>query len=96
MLIFCIGIVKIERWLALSVMEDFSEQSRFDDNQIGYDGEEQFQEQYEQPQEQQFDSGREFEGNHNNSNNNVDSEGNEFRDSSFSSRADAAAGLVRL
>ncbi|KAL6140727.1 hypothetical protein ACLB2K_059023 [Fragaria x ananassa] len=75
-------------------MEDFSEQSRFDDNQIGYDWEEQFQEQYEQPQEQQFDSGREFEGNHNNSNNNVDSEGNEFRDSSFSSRADAAAGKL--
>ncbi|KAM5579432.1 hypothetical protein ABKV19_009284 [Rosa sericea] len=69
-------------------MEDFSEQSGFDDNQIGYDGEEeQFQEQFEQPQEQQFDSGREFEANHN-----VDSEGNEFRESSF--RADSAAGKL--
>lgn len=72
-------------------MEDFSEQSRFDENQIAYDGRDEFHEQFEQQQqEQQFDSGRDFEANHN-----VDSEGNEFRDS-FSHRADSAAGLVRF
>lgn len=64
-------------------MEDFPERSRFDDNQIAYNGNEEF----EQPPEQQFDSGRGFETNHN-----VDSEGNEFRDS-FNHR-DSAAGLV--
>ncbi|VVA24049.1 PREDICTED: heterogeneous nuclear [Prunus dulcis] len=75
-------------------MEDFPERSRFDDNQIAYNGNEEFEqppeqqyEEFEQPPEQQFDSGRGFETNHN-----VDSEGNEFRDS-FNHR-DSAAGKL--
>ncbi|CAB4272381.1 unnamed protein product [Prunus armeniaca] len=75
-------------------MEDFHERSRFDDNRIAYNGNEEFEqppeqqyEEFEQPSEQQFDSGRGFETNHN-----VDSEGNEFRDS-FNHR-DSAAGKL--
>lgn len=69
-------------------MEDYPERSRFDDDQIAYNGNEEF----EQPPEQEFEEfeqQREQQSNHN-----LDNEGNEFRDS-FSHR-DSAAGLVRF
>ncbi|KAM2268521.1 hypothetical protein ACFX1S_046637 [Malus domestica] len=67
-------------------MEDYPERSRFDDDQIAYNGNEEF----EQPPEQQFEEfeqQREQQSNHN-----LDNEGNEFRDS-FSHR-DSAAGKL--
>ncbi|XP_050102509.1 uncharacterized protein LOC126582409 [Malus sylvestris] len=67
-------------------MEDYPERSRFDDDQIAYNGNEEF----EQPPEQQFE---EFEQQlEQQSNHNLDNEGNEFRDS-FSHR-DSAAGKL--
>ncbi|XP_068335418.1 uncharacterized protein [Pyrus communis] len=67
-------------------MEDYPERSRFDDDQIAYNGNEEF----EQPPEQEFEEfeqQREQQSNHN-----LDNEGNEFRDS-FSHR-DSAAGKL--
>ncbi|CAN6573508.1 unnamed protein product [Malus baccata var. baccata] len=67
-------------------MEDYPERSRFDDDQIAYNGNEEF----EQPPEQQFE---EFEQQlEQQSNHNLDNEGNEFRDS-FNHR-DSAAGKL--
>lgn len=78
-------------------MEDDPERSRFDDDdQIAYNGNEEFEqpaeqqfEEFERQSEQQFESWHGFQSNHN-----VDAEGNDFRDS-FNHR-DSAAWLVRF